>query len=178
MATPFETGARLLEMAQFLEGELSEEMNTIAVTGNAMVVDRVSETGKDANGALFPPYTRAYELKKRGATGNVAREGKKKRQERREKPASADRPVGRYKGFVDFTLSGRMLTNIGLVEKTGGGGRIVVRMGGRSEETKLKMEGNNNNRPGWYTLSRKEISTLAEQSSVRLRRLAERFLAQ
>lgn len=176
--TPIATGNRLLELAQFLEGELQTEMETIATTGNSMVVQRVSETGKDANGNLFPPYTRPYELKKRGATGNVAKEGKKKRLERRTRPATADTPVGRYKGFVDFTLTGRMLTNIGLVEKTGDAGRIVVRMGGRSEETKLKMEGNNNNRPGWYTLGRKEISILAEQSGVRLRRLAERFLSQ
>lgn len=174
--TPAELSTRLDALAGALLGELRTELETVAETGKAMVIQRVSETGKDASGASFEPYTRAYELKKRGAVSTAKKEGKKKRAERRVATASADKPVGRYKGFVDFTLTGRMLTNIGLVEQKDQGNRVVVRVGGRNEETKLKMEGNNNYRPGWFTLSKQEVETLKEQSAVRVGDIITRFL--
>ena len=170
--TPAQLSARLNALADELQGQLVREVETVAETGKAMVIQRVSETGKDANGAAFKPYTRQWELKKRGAVSTAKKEGKKKRAERRTAEATAEKPVGRYRGFVDFTFTGRMLTNIGLVEKSDS--KVVI--GGRSDETKKKMEGNDTHRKGWFRLSDKEIATLKEQSGVRMRDFAERFL--
>lgn len=170
--TPAQLSARLYALADELQGELVREVETVAETGKAMVIQRVSKTGKDAKGASFKPYTRQWELKKRGAVGTAKKEGKKKRAERRTAEATAEKPVGRYQGFVDFTFTGRMLTNIGLVEKSDS--KVVV--GGSSDDTRLKMEGNNNNRPGWFRLSEKEIETLKAQSGERMAALAQNFL--
>lgn len=170
--SPAQLASRLDALADELQGELVREVETVAETGKAMVIQRVSETGKDAKGASFKPYTRPYELKKRGAVSTAKKEGKKKRAARRTAEATAEKPVGRYRGFVDFTFTGRMLTNIGLVEKSDS--KVVI--GGRSEETKKKMEGNDTHRKGWFRLSDKEIATLKEQSGVRMRDFAERFL--
>lgn len=168
---------RLTACADEALGFLRTEMNTVAETGKAMVIDRVSETGKDANGAQFKPYTEAYERRKRGAVGGVAREGKARRLARATGPATPDTPIGRYRGFVDFTLSGRMLTNIGLVEKDQGS-KIVVVVSGRSEETRKKMEGNDTHRRGWFSLSDKEVETLKAQSAERMTALVQNFLTQ
>ena len=174
--TPDALAARLEALSSALLGELRTELETVAETGKAMVIQRVSETGKDASGASFEPYTRAYELKKRGAVSTAKKEGKKKRAERRAKAATPEAPVGRYRGFVDFTLTGRMLSNIGLVEQKDAGNRVVVRVGGRSEETKKKMEGNDKHRPGWFSLSKQEVESLKEQSAVRVGAIITRFL--
>ena len=157
--------------------ELRKEVETVAQTGLTMVTQRVSETGKDSEGSLFKPYTHEYELRKRAAVGTAKKEGAKKKAERRTTEATSERPVGRYKGFVDFTLSGRMLTNIGIVQQTPGV-KTSVRVGGRSEDTRLKMEGNNNHRPDWFKLSKGEINTLAEQSGERLGAFINGFLTQ
>lgn len=174
--TPSELASRLEALSAALLGELRTELETVAESGKALVIQRVSETGKDAKGAKFKPYTRPYELRKRAATGNVKKEGKKKRAARRSAEASAEKPVGRYRGFVDFTLTGRMLSNIGLVEQKDAGNRVVVRVGGRSEETKKKMEGNDKHRPGWFSLSKQEVESLKEQSAVRVSAIITRFL--
>ena len=170
--SPAQLASRLDALADELQGELVREVETVAETGKAMVIQRVSETGKDSKGASFKPYTRQWELKKRGAVSAAKKEGKKKRAARRTAEATAEKPVGRYRGFVDFTFTGRMLTNIGLVEKSDS--KVVI--GGRSDETRKKMEGNDKYRPGWFRLSDKEIATLKEQSGVRMRDFAERFL--
>lgn len=170
--SPAQLASRLDALADEVQGEIQREVERVAKTGKAMVIQRVSETGKDAKGASFKPYTRQWELKKRGAVSTAKKEGKKKRAARRTAEATAEKPVGRYRGFVDFTFTGRMLTNIGLVEKSDS--KVVI--GGRSEETKKKMEGNDTHRKGWFRLSDKEIATLKEQSGVRMRDFAERFL--
>lgn len=174
--SPSELADRIDALVAELQQELRLEVERTAQTGLAMVTQRVSETGKDANGASFKPYTREYELRKRAATGNVKKEGKKKRAARRSAQASAEKPVGRYRGFVDFTFTGQMLSSIGLDEAKSEGRRIVVRVNGRDTETQLKMEGNDKHRPGWLRLSKEEVNILAQQSSERLGRFAERFL--
>jgi len=174
--TPAALSDRIDALVAELQQELRLEVERTAQTGLAMVTQRVSETGKDAAGAKFKPYTRPYELRKRAATGNVKKEGKKKRAARRSAEASAEKPVGRYKGFVDFTFTGQMLSSIGLDEAKGDGGRIVVRVNGRDQETQLKMDGNDKHRPGWFQLSKEEVDILAQQSGERLGRYINGFL--
>lgn len=171
-----ELSARLNALVAELQQELRLEVERTAQTGLAMVTQRVSETGKDAKGASFKPYTREYELRKRAATGNVNKEGKKKRAARRSAPASAEKPVGRYRGFVDFTFTGQMLSSIGLEEAQADSKRIVVRVNGRDQETQLKMDGNDKHRPGWFRLSKEEVDILAQQSGERLGRYINEFL--
>lgn len=174
--TPAALSDRIDALVAELQQELRLEVERAAQTGLAMVTQRVSETGKDAKGASFKPYTREYELRKRAATGNVKKEGKKKRAARRSAPASVEKPVGRYRGFVDFTFTGQMLSSIGLEEAQADGKRIVVRVNGRDQETQLKMDGNDKHRPGWFRLSKEEVDILAQQSGERLGRYINGFL--
>lgn len=174
--TPTALSDRIDALVAELQQELRLEVERTAQTGLAMVTQRVSETGKDANGASFKPYTREYELRKRAATGNVKKEGKKKRAARRSAPASAEKPVGRYRGFVDFTFTGQMLSSIGLEEAQADAKHIVVRVNGRDQETQLKMDGNDKHRPGWFRLSKEEVDILAQQSGERLGRYINGFL--
>lgn len=174
--TPTALSDRIDALVAELQQELRLEVERTAQTGLAMVTQRVSETGKDAKGASFKPYTREYELRKRAATGNVKKEGKKKRAARRSAPASAEKPVGRYRGFVDFTFTGQMLSSIGLEEAQADAKHIVVRVNGRDQETQLKMDGNDKHRPGWFRLSKEEVDILAQQSGERLGRYINGFL--
>ena len=174
--TPFDLATRITELAAALRLELRREIKTVAIDGQAMVIDRVSEKGLDAKGRAFKPYTPEWEAKKRQAGGGKA--SAKKRKVRATAPATPEKPQGRYRGFVDFTYTGRMLSNIGLaeVQDTANGVRVVV--AGRTEETRAKMEGNDKHRPGWFTLSKTEKDELKKQSAARLARFAERFLTQ
>lgn len=170
--------ARVLDLRNQLAEQLNREVETIALDGTATVIERISQTGIDAQGRKLKPYTKRYEEFKRGAVGTAKREGAKKRAARKVAPASKDKPVGRYRGFVDLTLTGQMLSSIGPVEVREGRGNAVIRVAGRDVVTQQKMDGNDKNRPGWFRLSDDEVRLLAEQSGVRLAELAARILAQ
>lgn len=168
---------------------LQGEVETIAGDALALSTHRIVETGIDAGGQPYKPYTRAYELRKRAAVGTARREGKKRRAARREAEASPSTPVGRFRGFVDFTLTGQMLAsqgvsdnglpalkNVGVKSSTQSRERIVVVIGPRDAHTQEKMEGNAIHRPKWNNISTKEIETLARQSAERLAEKIEQFL--
>ena len=167
---------RLDGLVVALNDGLRREVETVAQDGLVMVTQRVSETGVDATGAKFKPYTPEYERFKRFAVGTAKKEGAKKKAVRKKAEATPEKPVGRYRGFVDFTLSGQMLSSIGLQETQQARGNVRVVVAGRDVETRLKMEGNNNNRPGWFRLSEKEQETLALQSSERLGKFIKGFI--
>lgn len=174
--TPAQLASRVAELANALRLELRREIETVATTGQAMVIDRVSETGKDSRGVAFKAYTPEWEAKKRQAVGGKA--SAKKRKQRATAAATPEKPQGRYRGIVDFTFTGRMLSNIGLgeIQDTDKGVRVVV--AGRTEETRAKMEGNDKYRKGWFTLSKTEKDELKRQSSARLAKFAQRFITQ
>lgn len=171
-----ELRGRVGRMAAAARAQIGTEMETVALSGYTLVQRRVSETGKDANGAEFAPYSPAYERYKRGAVGTAKKEGKKKRAARKTAEATAEKPVGRFTGFVNFTLSGQMLNSIGIIESGFFNGGYRVRIGGRDENTRDKMEGNDNNRKGWFRLSEKEIQELRDQSAERFGRFIENFI--
>ena len=54
--------------------------------------------------------------------------------------------------------------------------RVVV--GGKNEDTRQKMEGNDAHRKGWFRLSEKEIKTLADQSRERVGKYIQNFINQ
>jgi hypothetical protein len=165
---------RLNELVPALLGALRTEMETVATDGLSKVTQRVSETGRDQNGSPFRPYTPAYEAFKRQAVGG--NKSAKQRARRATAPATAEQPVGRFTGFVNFTLSGRMLSNIGLTEVTTTDKGVRVIVTGRTEETRGKMEGNDNYRKDWFSLSQKEVDELGTDSKERMTAFAERFL--
>lgn len=152
------------------EAQKEREMVLIATAGSTVVVDRVSQTGQTAQGGLFKPYTPAYERFKRGASS--AKLTKKKRTA----TATATKPIGRFKGFRDFTLSGEMLRRIGIIEQRQEGNRFVVRVGARDDHNRLKMIGNDTYAPGWFTLAEKEQENLAGDSAGRMKGWALKFL--
>lgn len=176
--------------AKELRDMLRDEVGTVAATGLSMVIQRVSETGKDITGALFKPYTEEYERRKRFAVGTAKREGAARRAARRTASATASNPVGRFTGFPNFTLTGQMLSsvgvesgkpkykNIGPTTVIEGGSFIVVRVTGRDEETRAKMEGNDNYRPGWFRLAPAEKDILVDQSATRYAKQIQAFLTQ
>lgn len=171
-----ELRARVGRMAASGRTQIGTEMETVAVSGYTLVQRRVSETGKDAQGAEFEPYSPAYERYKRGAVGVAKKEGAKRRAARKAAVASAEKPVGRFTGFVNFTLSGQMLNSIGIVASGFQNGGYVVRVGGRDEHTQDKMEGNDTHRKGWMKLSKEEKTELRDQSSKRMGQWARGFL--
>ena len=171
-----ELRARVGRMAAAARAKIGTEMEVVAVSGYALVQRRVSETGKDANGAEFAPYSPEYERYKRGAVGTAKKEGKKRRAARKTAEASPENPVGRFTGFVNFTLSGQMLNSIGIIASGFQGGRYVVRIGGRDEHTQDKMAGNDTYRKGWLKLSKEEKTELRDQSAKRMGDWALRFL--
>mgnify|MGYP006372518113 FL=1 len=158
-------------MVADVQAQVASEMQITAATGVAKLIDRVTETGKDAEGASFRLYTPEYELYKRGASSAKLTKKKKTAE------ATADKPIGRYKGFVDFTLTGRMFDNIGITEEQQEGGKYVVRVGARSDENRLKMLGNDEQRPGFFRLSKVEQQDLAGESAKRMGGWAVKFLA-
>jgi hypothetical protein len=170
--------ARLTLLEKEVQAEVVREMERVAIDGIAIVTQRVSETGKDADGRAFKPYTKRYELYKRGAIGGIKNESAKKRAARKTTAATADKPVGRYTGFVNFTLSGQMLSSIGITDRRNSNGRSVVVVAGRDEETRGKMEGNDNYRPGWFRIGADEAQRLAARSKARMEKWAAKFLAE
>lgn len=171
-----ELRGRVAKMAAAARTQIGTEMETFSLTGYTLVQRRVSQTGKDAKGAAFAPYTHRYELFKRGAVSTAKKEGKKKRAARRTAEASAENPVGRFTVFVNFTLSGQMLNSIGIIFAGLVSGKYVVRIGGRDQETRDKMAGNDTHRKGWLRLQEKEKTELRDQSSKRMGNWARGFL--
>ena len=167
---------RFLMLRNELSEALNREVETIAFNGVEFIVDRIVKTGIDADGRKLKPYTKRYEESKRGAVGTTKREGAKKRAARKTAVASKDKPVGRYRGFVDLTLTGQMLSSIGPVEVREGRGTAFIRVAGRDLATQLKMDGNDRVRPDWFRLSDEEVRLLAAQSSERVAALASRIL--
>lgn len=107
----------------------------------ALTDQRLTQTGTDVNGSPFPDYTLEY---KRSKTKK-----------------------GRYRGFVDFQDTTQMLasteaglTNIVPSSATVSGATAMVIFGGRDELTRKKIEGNNNNRPGFLLPSKAEVKTV------------------
>ena len=171
-------------MVADVQAQVASEMQITAATGVAKLIDRVTETGKDAEGASFRLYTPEYELYKRGASSAKLTKKKKTAE------ATKDKPIGRYKGFVDFTLTGRMFDNtgvesfkesggasVGVTEQYQEGGKYVVRVGARSDENRLKMLGNDEQRPGFFRLCKVEQADMAGDAAKRMVDWAVKFLA-
>lgn len=167
---------RLGQLATVVDDMIGTEMGIIAEQGKELVIQRLVETGRDANGSLFKGYTQAYEQRKRFAVSTAKREGQKKRAQRKIAAASQGTPIGRFTGFRNFTLTGEMLRRIGIIEQRQTAGRFVVRVGARDDENRQKMIGNDAITPGWWSMSEGEQKRVAGDSRVRLAGRIQQFL--
>lgn len=142
----------------------------------ALVDQRLTETGKDERGTDFKAYTPRYRDFKSGVTARKSAAGKSKRRAKADK-ATAESPVGRFTGFVNFNLTGQMLAstqtglkNINTKSKEVTGSRAVVIIGPLDEETKKKVEGNDKSRPGFLNPSKAEVERIEK---IREKRIEE-----
>lgn len=143
----------------------------VAKDAKAIVQERVQETGMNANHVAFAsirPYTAKYLADKQHTT--VSGKGSvKKKKNIKYKVTKKGLLIGRYRGFVDFTLSGAMWNSIdvlveqAVVDRSG----VKVTIDARSQENKNKLEGNVNGHHGFP--GRGEIIQLAEDELDRLR---------
>lgn len=106
---------KIRELADTIDEIVLDEMDNAALFSISLLQRRLQEQSVDADGNPWRPYSESYkEYKaKEGKSGN---------------------------GKVNFTFTGRMLTNIGIVAKTKGN-TVTVRVRPRSEENQLKMKG-------------------------------------
>lgn len=121
-------------LTNHLQGHVETNMIITANDGIALVVERLSETGKDASGSPFPDYTDAYKrlkIKKH-----------------------------RYKGFVDFQFTGRMLANLQVTGELTEFGSVKVKVGNTGADNIAKMESNVKKRGTILAFSSKEESDL------------------
>lgn len=138
MATIDDAIASFQRLESALPAILLAQTEVAAMDIVALVDQRVTETGTTATGGKFEDYTQAYKKRKKA--------------------------LGRYRGHVDFMLSGQMfastsagLKNIVPTSKSVTGSRAVVVIGPRDSETRNKIEGNEKKRPGFLNPSQAEV---------------------
>lgn len=153
---------------------MQKESETLSLEGKALLQRRIQQTGMDATGTPLRPYTKEYERFKRGASGRKPKT-RKGRAARAAKPATASKPVGKFSGHVDLTLTGQMWRNIGIVEERRSGGFYETVLGGRTDLTKKKMKGNAKRRPRWERLSARETEILGGISKDRVTKVISEF---
>ena len=147
-----------LEEASAAVPELVLKQTEGAALGALALVDlRITETGTNAQGSPFEPYTPSY--------------GKKKK------------ALGRDVGHVNFSLSGQMLAstttgfeNIAPTEKSLSGATAKVKFDGRDKLTKDKLAGNNKNRPGFMNPSTTEIDMVSKSANTGMERDLQEIL--
>ncbi|HNR55528.1 MAG TPA: hypothetical protein PKJ19_10185 [Flavobacteriales bacterium] len=133
------------------DGLILKNTERAALDALALVDVRITERGVNATGGAFEDYTPSYKKKKQA--------------------------VGRYRGHVDFTLSGQMLAStttgferIGPTEKSVRAGRAKVSFDGRDEVTRKKLKGNEAKRPGFLQPSREEVEMVQRAANVNMER--------
>lgn len=144
--TLLEYNKRLNGVIKDLEsGAHGQVMVQVASDAIALIKQRVQERGLNPKGSPYPAYSKSYLEKKKKA--------------------------GKYRGFVDFTLTGRTLGN---VKSTGSldvvsskdelnSGIAVIKPTTQFEQDKLN----------WNTEKKGDILALSEQEKIRLTDLYE-----
>lgn len=149
----------------------------VIVAGNdatALIISRVRETGKNESGNPFQPdYTPQYKRKKAGLTVKKIKRAQSVFEKRlndgtlgtkKSDAKLADTAVGirgRYKGYVDFSLTNRMLNNIGIVEESETKTTVKIKVAPKSDEEKKKFERNVKLRGEILKLSKEEQAAVS-----------------
>lgn len=142
---------------------------------SALIISRVRETGKDDTGNPFQPdYTPAYKRKKAGLTVKKIKRAEKRLTARLESGELGKKKSdvtllntavgirGKYRGYVDFTFTGRMLNNVGITEEKQTEKAVRIVIAPRSDENKTIFEANAKRRGQILALSKEELSKVSD----------------
>ena len=115
--TPVELSKRIDGVVKDLEGGAIEQiMVKLANDAIALIRQRVTQTGKNAEGIAFRDYKPGYKNYKMA--------------------------LGRYKGYVDFQFTGRMWANIKLFSSPDQHRKGIAKIAATTVEDKEKLEWN------------------------------------
>lgn len=142
---------RLNRLSSELPALVLKNTEIAALDALALADNRITSTGKDANGASFDDYTPSYKKAKTKA--------------------------GRYRGIVDFTLTGQMLAStasgferIAPTERSISGGRAKVAFDGRDDLTRKKLASNVQRRGPFLNPSKSELEAVERAANENLKR--------
>lgn len=157
-----------------LSGIVSDQVIIAGNDSAALIIGRIRESGKDDTGKPFTPdYTPAYKRRKAGLTVKKIKRAQSKFENKilsgtlglkKSDVKLADTAVGirgKYKGYVDFSLTNRMLNNIGIVEEKETKTTVRIKVAPRSENEKVKFEANIKRRGSILKLSKEELSAVS-----------------
>ena len=172
-------------------------MVQIASSALTMVRDRVIETGENAEGSKYDPYSTTPMLANCSsmnvaACGTVAGSKEKRKDLKWVTIKRGGRNIklfeipggykqfrelhGKQTGFVDFSFSGRMWANIQIVSDNSEHNSGVARISAASEENQKKLAGNTKKRGPILKLSQSEISTLGKDYNTHVMQIIEKYL--
>ena len=166
----------LSDMSSHPRGEV---MNSLGIVALVLIKQRVQEKGEDAGGQKYAPYSTRPMLANRSGMNvsayNKVAGSKDKRKELKwvtidghklfEVPGGYKQYRelhGRQTGFVDFSFSGRMWSNVALISSPVDHNSGVAIIGAKNTETNDILEGNTKRRGDILDLSDKEIDELKE----------------
>lgn len=114
--TPEQVAENLNDLARLIAEKTPDMTQELALTGKALIQERIQESGVNEELVSFPPYTDEY----------------KKRKEKK----------GKYRGFRDLTLSGDMWRKTQIKSASVAEGGYVVIIGGTTEDSQNKLNYN------------------------------------
>jgi hypothetical protein len=158
-------------------GAHGEVMVRLAINALTKIKQRVTETGVNAKGTKYAPYSTKPMLTNcstmtLSACSQVAGSKDKRRSMKWvtvkghklfELPGGYKQfrqIAGRQTNYVDFMFNGRMWSDINVISNQGDHQKGVAIIGARQEEEKKKLEGNTKRKGDILDLSQKEIDEL------------------
>lgn len=174
--------AQFDEAIDKVDGLILKHTEQGALGALALVDSRITEKGVDANGGKFKDYSSRklplffFQGDRELPLPETTYDGPKVKGKRRKRKGIAEKypdgisykeyktEVGRYRGHVDFSLSGQMLAStttgferIGITARAVKSGKAKIAFEGRDETTRNKLKWNNNKRPGFLNPSQEEM---------------------
>lgn len=125
-----------------LEVTLPDQVLISANNGIAVIEQRLLEKGKDAQGQSWRDYKDSY------------KEYKKSQR--------------KYVGYVNFKLTGRMLANIGIIDRRINGSKVEIFVSARNAEERRKLEANSASRGNLLSMSKQEQRILRNEFKKRI----------
>lgn len=125
-----------------LEVTLPDQVLISANNGIAVIEQRILEKGKDAEGQAWRDYKESY------------KEYKKSKR--------------KYVGYVNFKLTGRMLANIGIIDRKVNGSKVEIFVSARNAEERRKLEANSASRGNLLSMSKQEQRVLRNEFKKRI----------
>ena len=182
-----------------LVNDITQNLGTtmVQVGSEALVYvrERVMNSGIDAEGQKYEPYsTRPMLANCSSMTGNACSRIASSKEKRKELKwvtiKRGDKNIrlfelpqgykqyrelhGKQTGFVDFSFSGRMWSNIKIKSDQSEHNSGIVRIGATTEEDNKKLEGNTKRRGDILKLSKSEIENIKSSFAMNITQSIER----